>query len=118
MPTAPGKQCVPRIRGVIWGFTVVVSAVKSQGHPESCRAFSATQSLESQLVLTSSTCTSYVAVTCSVSPRLRSFGNLDFLLYGFTDLFPFAALCMVLQWYMLMRQSTELGDFHVFLREG
>ena len=42
-------------------------------------------------------------------PRVRSSGNLDFLGYGFTDLFPYSALFLVLQWYMLMRQSTELG---------
>ena len=37
---------------------------------------------------------------------------------GFTDLLPFTGLCLVLQWYMLMRQSAELGDFLVLLREG
>ena len=33
-------------------------------------------------------------------------------------MFPYSAFSLVHLWYMLTRQSTDLGDFHVFLREG
>ena len=41
--------------------------------------------------------------------------NLNSLECGFTATFPHSALCLVRLWYMLTRQSAELGDFHVFL---
>ena len=92
MPTAPGKQHVSRIRGVI---SSLVSAVMNQCHCGFCRAFFATQSLESKLVLTSSMCSSYWTVTCSVFAslgKLRKFRFSRLWFHGFLSVFK-ALLC-------------------------
>ena len=53
VPTFTVKQYVPRIGGVIWVFTEVVSAVKYQSQYRSYWAFSISLAVSSQLVLTS-----------------------------------------------------------------